>query len=209
VGVVADPAEAAAIMTAYLDARQWRPDTVDAFGLVAVRDHRGNARVRHPYRIGGNVEWFQDRAVHPDVSPKWHSPEGHTQVCYALDLADTIAAARSVNYPRPVLFVAEGPADVVALWHAEPTTPAIGIPGTARAAKWAPALAGIAVLIVTDADNAGDRAAAELAEALHRVDSQAARIRPPDGMDVDEWRRSIGDDALRAALIDAAEGVDW
>lgn len=208
-GVVDDPDEAAAIMGFYLDARQWRPETVEAFGLVAVRDHRGNARVRHPYRVNGITKWYQDRAVHPDVTPKWDSPKGHPRVCYARDLAATIAAARDVDYPRPALFLAEGPADVVALWHAQPTTPAIGIPGTGGAAKWALRLRGFAVLIVTDADAAGDRAATELAAALHRVDAQAARIRPPDGMDLDDWRRSVGDAAFRETLLESAEGVNW
>jgi hypothetical protein len=187
--------EADEVLARYLAWRDWRPDAAEVFGLYPVRT-RGRLAVRHPYRVAGEVRWWQDRLLDPPANVgKWDSPKGAKAIPYAVDLADTLEAAERCG----AIFVAEGPADVVALWHVHPNVCAIGIPGTANPGRWASMLAGLDVLIVTDPDDAGDKAADELAHALQREGAWWARLRPP--VDLDEWRRTEGD----LALVNMAE----
>lgn len=196
--------EAAEVVDRYLAARQWSPEVVPAFGLYAVRGRWGRPRVRHPYRVGGEVKWWQDRAVYDDDrGPKWANPSGLARLPYALDLRTTLEWTADGGR----LIVVEGPADAVALWLAAPGAAVIGIPGTEGARRWAPMMAGLDVLLLTDPDDAGDRAAAELAQLIHADGGRSARLRPP--ADVDDWRREVGDDALAAEIIALALAVDW
>lgn len=103
----------------------------------------------------------------------------------------------------------EGPTDVIAVWHAAPNAAVIGLPGGSGVGRWAPLLAGLDVLVAFDADEAGDRAAAALAAALPAHGARAARVRPPEGLDVDDWRRLAGDAGLVEGIIAAADRVPW
>ncbi len=197
--IVGPPSERA--MAEYLAARQWRPEAAAAFGLGVVADGRGQLRIRHPYRSGAECIWYQDRAVADGVQPRWLSPKGHPRVPFALDLAAALDG--------PVVVVVEGPSDVVAAWHAATAAPVVGLPGTAGVSRWGAMLAGLDVLALLDADPAGDRAAAELASAVTAHGGRCARVRPPDGLDVDDWRRQVGDEGLADAIIAAADAADW
>lgn len=193
------------VLGRYLEARRWSTSAADAFGLYAVRGRWGHPRVRHPYRVDGVVTWWQDRLVYDnDRGPKWSNPVGLARLPYALDLSTTLTWTTDGGR----VFVVEGPADVIALWHAAPWSAVIGIPGTEGVRRWAPLLAGLDVFILTDPDEAGDRAAAELAPLIYANGGRSIRLRPP--LDVDDWRREIGEEALADAVVELAEAAgDW
>lgn len=192
------------VLGTYLEARQWSTETADVFGLYAVRGRWGRPRVRHPYRVAGEVRWWQDRAVY-DVDPghKWDSPRGLPRCLYAHDLHTALTWAEDT----PCLWVCEGPADVIALWHAAPGAACVGIPGTSGADRWAPCMGELEVLIATDPDDAGDQAAHDLAVGIHTAGGWSARLRPP--ADLDDWRREVGSDGLAAGLQALADAADW
>lgn len=192
------------VLASFLEARHWTSEAAEAFGLYAVRNKAQGVAIRFPYRSGGEVVWFQDRGT-TDRGPKWTNPSGHPRIPYAVDLVMALESA-ALDTP-PSLFVVEGPADTVALWHAAPSAVVIGLPGTQGIAQWATALAGVDVLLVLDPDPAGDKAAAEMAPAIHAVGGRSARLRPP--LDLDDWRREVGDDGLRDGLQALAESVSW
>lgn len=167
-------------LAAYITSRGWSPEVAERYGLHTVRGKWGHVRIRHPYRTGTHVAWWQDRAVSAeDTGPKWHSPRGMARVAYAIDLA------RIAELPDP-LWICEGPADVVSLTHVLPDDAAIiGLPGTSGAAKWAHLWHGRPIIIATDADPAGDACAEEIRSAHTRG---AVRLRPPEGLDLTDWR---------------------
>lgn len=198
-----DGTAAADVLEAYLTARQWEPEVVDVFGLYAVSGRGGRPRVRHPYRVNGETRWWQDRAVYSDDRrPKWLNPSGVARLPYAVDLHHALEDAETDGR----VIVVEGPADVIALWHLGIDAAVIGLPGTEGVHRWAPMFAGLDVLVVTDPDPAGDKAAADLAAILPERGARTARLRPP-GVDVDDWRRRDGNEAVRAGLIALAEQV--
>ncbi len=116
---------AEAALTAHLDARSWRRELAEQFGLHAIRDQWGRVRVRYPYRIAGDTDWHQDRAL-GNVSPKWLAPPAVTPTLYAADLATALADA----YRTGAVLVLEGPPDLIALAHAFGPSGLIAVPGT-------------------------------------------------------------------------------
>lgn len=193
------------VLATYVESRQWSPDVVDVFGLYAVRGRFGAPRVRHPYRVGGEVRWWQDRAITAnDNGSKWHNPTGIERMPYAADLRDTLARTSD----RGQIVVVEGPPDVIAMWHALPNTPVIGLPGTEGVHRWAPMLAGLDVIIATDPDPAGDKAAEVLEPLVHATGGRTTRLRPP--LDLDDWRRHLGDDDTFAeAICEHLDRLEW
>lgn len=167
-------------LAGYLAGRGWSPEVAERYGLHAVRGRWGYTRIRHPYRSGGHVQWWQDRSIHEaDTGPKWHSPRGMSRVAYALDLA------RVPERPDPV-WIVEGPADAITLAHVLPGDAAIvGLPGTSGVGKWAHLWAGRPTIVATDADPAGDACAHEIQTAHGRG---YVRLRPPTGLDLTDWR---------------------
>ncbi len=201
-----DGPQADEVLAQILAARGWNAEVVDVFGLYLVRNRPQGVAVRFPYRTGGQVRWWQDRAVADDVSkPKWLAPPGMARTLYAADLE--AALDRAVE--RGIVWVTEGPADAVALWHAFPDAAVIAIPGTEGVGRWAPALAGLDVIVATDPDPAGDRAATELANLVASTGGRTARLRGPS--DLDDWRRALGcdDDRFGEAIAEALDSEDW
>jgi hypothetical protein len=201
-----DPDRSAEVVEDYLNRRGWIDAAAEAFGLYAVRGRFRHPRVRHPYRVAGEVRWWQDRAVYEaDTGPKWDNPKNLPRMPYALDLRTTFEWAEDTDPPS--IFVAEGAADVVALWHANPGAACIGIPGTKGVDQWVRGLRGLDVLIVTDPDEAGDDAAHDLAIGIHAAGGRSARLRPP--VDLDDWLARVGPDGLANGLQLLANRADW
>lgn len=200
------PAEAAErTLSRFCSARGWRREVTDRYGLEAIVDRWGRPRIRFPFRSGGELRWWQDRATNA-TPPKWLAPAGRRPILYALDLAATLDCARSAG----VLVIAEGPADAVALAHLDGLAElTVALPGKAVPTAQVAAIAaatlgstGVAV-VATDADQAGDRLRDELTAALVARGVPTATARPPAGLDLDDWRRQVGDGRLRHVLLEA------
>ncbi|CAN5829430.1 hypothetical protein BH23ACT2_BH23ACT2_07300 [soil metagenome] len=145
-----DSTDADDALRSYLAWRHWPDEAVDRFDLYVVRDRQGRPWVRHPYRVGGAIKWWQDRAAFTGAAHKWDNPSGHKGLPYAHDLCAALEDAEHCGS----VFIVEGPGDTITLDLAGFTT--IGIPGTANPARWAQMLAGVGVYIALDADEAGD-----------------------------------------------------
>lgn len=195
-----DGPEGQTILEAYLTERHWTPEAAEAFGLTAVRNPAQGIAIRHPYRADGETVWYQDRG-REGKGPKWSNPAGHPRTIHALDLAETFHIAAKSDPPH--MYVVEGPADVIALWHINPGFPVIGMPGTGSVSKWAALLVGMQVLILTDPDEAGDQAGLELALAVDAAGGWGTRLRPPS--DLADWLVSAGPDEVRTGIIALAD----
>lgn len=198
--------EADEALARYIEGRGWNREVVDRFGLHAVRNRSQGLAIRHPYRTAGAATWWQDRGA-GDTGPKWYSPAGVPRQCYARDLADLTRTIHDPAGPRTVLVV-EGPADVIAMAHVdhELAERTIGIPGTEGANRWVPALAGLTALILTDPDDAGDRAATELGDAIASTGGTAHRLRPP--CDLADWLKNDGPADVLNGLEQLANQAD-
>lgn len=97
-----------------------------------------------------------------------------------------------------IISVTEAPIDALSLWQCGVN--AIALLGTSWP-KWLPAaLAFKSVLVATDADKAGDEAAAKLIEALQARGARQFRLRPQGGKDWNELLEKHELEALRADL---------
>lgn len=102
------------------------------------------------------------------------------------------------------LLLCEGPMDALSLHAAG--HPAIALMGAclSNVVAWGCAFRQVAV--ATDADEAGDRAAREIAAALEVRGAKALRLRPPNGKDWNDELRGMGAEALGRELGQALEG---
>ena len=102
------------------------------------------------------------------------------------------------------LVIVEGP--MCALTLALVGVPALALCGT-DAPDWLPRRTAFRrVLVATDADDAGDRAAEKLAERLGSLGAECERLRPVGAKDWNDVLQAGGIDALRAALAPALPG---
>lgn len=100
------------------------------------------------------------------------------------------------NSPRIAL--TEGPLDALTL--ADCYLPAVALMGTSWPV-WLPmSLSGKQVFIATDADNAGDEAAAQLTEAVSLIALRITRLRSPSDKDWNEMFMRAGRKEVRQAL---------
>jgi DNA primase len=189
------------LLARYIAARGWSADVVEPFGLYAV-GRQGRKVIRHPHRENGAIKQWDDRVL-DGGHPKWLAPKDIPRRPYAIDLAAILEWTRET----PSIFVVEGAADVIAMAHVANGAACIGIPGTERVDRWVRMLSGLDVFLMTDADRAGDKAAHELAQLLP---GHTARIRPPDGLDVNDWLRHQGAASVRRQIVEQADAAgDW
>ncbi len=204
-----DPPAPDGTLEQFLEQRQWQPDVAERFGLAA-HMVRGVPRVRFPFRHREQVIVWQDRAVN-DAKPKWLTPTDAKLIPYAHDFAHALDATTATPGQRPSVIIVEGPPDVIALAHAHPAGGVIGLPGTAWARKpllhsW---LKGWDVIIAMDNDAPGEQARRELETGLTTYGAAVAHLRCPAAInDLDDWRRSAGDD-FAAELDTALDLMEW
>jgi len=99
----------------------------------------------------------------------------------------------------PVVAITEAPFDALSL--AVAGIPSLALGGCGYGPPFLEALVeGHNVLIATDADEAGDQAAARLSERLGPIHVSFARARPPDGLDWNDVLCTSSPVALRATL---------
>jgi DNA primase len=205
------PRAAVVLLTQFCIGRGWRVEVAERFGLSVVR--RGGLRIRFPYRSHGEVRWWQDRAVGTKQEPRWLAPPRHQArpVPYAYDLHGVLETARRSN----VVMLAEGPSDVIALAHTDWPVPVIALPGGALGSRGptrlSTALTELDVVTIFDGDAQGDRYRESYGPALVASGCRVAHLRPPQGLDLDAWRRACGaDDRVWGAALEAAmDGVHW
>lgn len=195
------------LMAAYLTRRGWPADTPGRFGLSVVLDERGHPRIRHPFTVpdgaGGTllVTW-QDRAT-GNVTPRWWAPEGRPLPPWnvaALEADDVTAAV-----------ICEGPADGITAALALERVPGVAvvaIPGTnGWRTEWAEMFAGLVVVLVTDADDAGRKFGESLAGELAGIAATVRRAPLQSGAnDLSDLCAASGLEVVRRLLLAALNG---
>lgn len=109
-------------------------------------------------------------------------------------------------FDSPIVAICEGPVDALALQTCG--IPAVAMIGTTVPNWLARQLRGKAVLIATDADKAGDEAAAKLAITLRGFASDLYRLRPRHGKDWGEELEHFGAELKRESLSPFAPETD-
>jgi Toprim domain-containing protein len=101
-----------------------------------------------------------------------------------------------------LLAIVEAPIDALSLSACG--VPALALLGTHNRPAWLPrALAGRTVLVATDSDEPGEKAAAELTEWLRPLGTRCWRLRPTSGKDWNEVLCAAGQATLTAQLADS------
>ena len=180
--------------------RGWGPWVIEELGLTVVEDAFGRARIRFPFRLGGQVPYHQDRAFDDDARIRWLSPKGGKPIPYE---ADRMRLARE----RGHVFVVEGVTDVAALIDVYTSPAVVGIPGSnAWDRSWAKAFQGLSVFVVADNDSAGQAFRDRLAKDLRPVAEAVRQVRiPPEFNDIAAWRKGLDAEEFDAGLMAAAD----
>ncbi|HEX9950126.1 MAG TPA: DNA primase [Rubricoccaceae bacterium] len=192
------------------------PDVLDAVGLVRRRDN------------GGIYDVFRDRLVFPILSPigkvlgfagrilpdsrtasadytpaKYlNTPE--TEVYHKSRVLFGMKQAKRAIRATGEAIVVEGHADVVALWQAGVEN-VVAASGTALTAQQLDSLARAGttrVVLLFDADSAGQSAARKGVETALDAGLTPYCVNLPDGADPDSFVRTFGADAFRTVLRD-------
>jgi hypothetical protein len=203
-GTEYEPAHDDAALAAYLQARQWPTEVVEAFGLQVVRDDRGTVRVLHPFVTYEGGQWvpttWQARRVDSSRFIPWRTQRGATMPLYNVRALDS-------PHLRAVV-VCEGPADTVTAWLALRGLDFVGAVGVAGAQAWKPDFAayfeGLAVVIAGDNDPAGEAFTYKVARDLQGVAGQLIAACPPHGVkDLGELHKAHGLEEVRRLLTSA------
>ena len=183
--------------------RAWGRWTAEELGLSVVTDDYGRARVRFPFRLGGEVPYHQDRAMADSVKLRWLSPKGARPIPYEADRMRLAA-------DRGHVFVVEGVTDVAALVDVYTTPAVVGVPGVeAWRSSWAKAFRGLSVYVIADNDDAGATFRSKLSTDLASVARDVCHVVVPGPFnDLAAWRSSLDpgqfDDQMMAAVAAVA-----
>lgn len=188
--------EAAPIITMFLDDRGWSEALLEVVPLSVVRDRSGRYRVRIPFLKGGRPLLWQDRATHPIQEPKYLTPAGAVLYPFHLDSLSRYEGEPETWPACPVLgcpavWIVEGPTDAMTLLNLWPTMSVIGLPGVgAWSSSYAPLLADLPVVVITDNDDAGRELSRKLAADLEPY-CAVIPVDVPEGVnDVSAWYRA-------------------
>ena len=187
--------------------RDFKPDELVAAGLVRPRQDgnghydRFRNRLMFPItNVAGRVIAFGARALDPEDEPKYlNSPEtplfSKGRCFFGLDRAK--AAVRSAD----TAVVLEGYTDVI-MAHQAGVTEALAVLGTALTEDHARALGRLCsrVILVFDADEAGQKSAARSIEVLLEQDLEIRVARLPSGLDPCDYIVEHGGEEFRRLL---------
>ena len=194
------------MLRAFLDRRGWPRELAAELDLSVVIDNYGHPRVRHPFRLQGEVVGHQDRLVGAG-EPRWLSSRGPIRCPYEID---RLALAEE----RGHLVMVEGVADTVAVLAGFENPAVVGIPGVCGLkAKWAPAFRDLGVFLIADNDEAGHQLRQRADQLLRPVVRRLYHVDVPACFhDLDDWRQAIGDNEawaedLVSATVMAEAGV--
>jgi len=191
------------LLTTFLAERRWCSETATELGLSVVLDQRGRRRVRFPFRLADQPIGWQDRLLGPG-EPRWLSSPGPIRCPYEVD---RLTRAHEVG----AVWMVEGVSDCAAVIDAWPDAAVVGVPGAGGLKPtWVSAFVGLAVYIVADADDAGDKLRASVDQYLSPVAAAVHHVRvPPAQHDLDGWRLACGEDRrFEAELMAASEEVE-
>ena len=174
----------------YLSGRGIPLDVAVAAGVRFAINWKGGAAVVFPLcDRAGNPIAAQGRYINKGSS----GPNALTQGPKSLAIFSTAGAFDEIKRGAP-LIVTEAPIDALSI--AAAGFPAFAFCGC-DAPSWLHFIGGLRrVLIATDADEAGDRAAAKIAANLRTFGSTVARLRPEGAKDWNEFLTVYGADAL-------------
>lgn len=180
---------AAPTAAAYLTGRGIAPALADAAGVRAAPRWYGRPAVLFPIRDrAGEVVAVSGRCL------DGRAPKALT----GGQLSGGVFLTPGALVADP-LVITEAPIDALSL--AVCGVPAVALGGT-RWPAWLPqAVAFRQVVIATDADQAGDAAAAKIADALRAFGARVERWRPDAGKDWNELLQAYGLERLRVALF--------
>jgi DNA primase len=196
-----DRYRSAGILSHFLEQRGWPHDLIAELGLSIVLDKVGHPRVRFPFRFRQDVVAWQDRAVNENAGLRWLSSPGPIPCPYEVN---RLRRAKEVGQ----VLVVEGISDTAAVIATFEHPAVVGIPGTCGfKPHWAPAFAGLEVLVVGDRDAAGEKFRVNLVRYLAPVAAAIHQIRIPEPWhDLDEWRRGCGHERFGLEL-EAADAL--
>lgn len=193
-------------LSSYLAMRGWGSEVVETFGLSVMRDARGVLRVRHPFYAftpqGEKVEaGWQARRLDNLEEVRWLGAKETPLPLYNLPALESDALTHVV--------LCEGPADTITAHLALPdrsTWAAVGVAGTqAWASEYAELFEGLSVIIATDADEAGTKAAHAIANDLSQVAGSVMRFGSPLGYDLTEFAKAYGLHTLTELLASSSD----
>ena len=194
-GIVNDTAA----MRDYLDARGWPAEVAETFGLQVMHDYAGTKRVRHPFRSWVNGELvetgWQARRLDNSQEARWLGARGTSLPLYNLPALDAEEITHAV--------ICEGPADTItaslALAHL-PAWACVGVAGSQSwRDEWAQYFHGLAVVIATDNDEAGEKLYGRIFASLRGVASVIMASRPV-GKDLTDMAKALGLEKVREML---------
>jgi hypothetical protein len=179
----------------YLRSRGLDPDLAAATGIRSTSEWYGRPAVLFPLRDrSGELVAIQGRYT-DNREPKCRSTSG------------TGEAVFQVGEPSGVVAIVEGPLDALALWSAG--IPSIALIGATSPGWLTRSLRG-SILIATDADERGDRAATEIRRALRVDPMRIARLRPLSKDFAEDYQRDPRsmEHRLRALALDPRRTLD-
>jgi DNA primase len=187
------------IVARYLEQRGWPVQLADELGLTVVADQYGYRRIRHPFRLRGEVVGWQDRAVDANARLRWLSSQGPIRCPYE---ADRLRRAVEVGE----VLVVEGVSDLCAVVAAFTAPAVVGIPGAwGFKPEWAAAFHGLDAYLATDNDAAGAQLRKTIWQALWGV-ARSVRVVwiPEQYKDIAAWQLATGDLERFAVELEAA-----
>jgi hypothetical protein len=179
----------------YLRSRGLDPDLAAATGIRSTSDWYGRPAVLFPLRDrAGELVAIQGRYT-DNHSPKCRSTSGTGEAIFR------------AGDPSGVVAIVEGPLDALALHSAG--VPAIALIG-ATAPGWITRSLRGSILLATDADERGDRAATEIRRALRVDPARIARLRPASKDFAEDYQRDPRSLVyrLRALAVDPRRSVE-
>lgn len=196
--------QARGLMKRYLDSRKWPERVAQEFSLEVVLDKGGAPRVRHsflsPDSLGGwLVTHYQDRAINTlkEGDAKWLS-SSTPKTLYNLPALERDGVRAVV--------ICEGCPDTITAHLAleGSDVAAIGVTGVyAWRKEYAQVLDGLLVVVAADNDEAGKK----LEEAILSSTRSEVRLFRPAHNDLTDTAKVLGLEALRTALLLAAQEV--
>ena len=191
------PRPAAPSLVTWCAGRGWGPWVIDALGLTLVKDAYGHARARFPFRMRGEVAYFQDRALDDGAKFRWLSPKGGKPLPYEVERLQ-------LAHERGHVVLVEGVTDVAALVDVYTEPAVVGIPGAkAWRPQWAEAFRGLVVVVLGDNDPAGETFRATVTADLQIVAEVQHGFVPPAYNDLAAWRCGLGAEEFDAQLMAA------